>query len=297
MPELTTYEEYKKMGESACFVSVVPNAEKAVKSTASRLGRQGLYLPLSFSYDEIKAQNLRLAQALSSSSQGNLSDDITGKSMHISSSRNESMDEKGLFFGYNTTDKIQESPDKIRESSGGNTEYNRMIAALDEYERQSIAGCEQAYKDLKGILGDAPIAIDHTAHHRPLGMARFLLTHGFNVTRIFVNAVSPEESGEQAWLNENAPDIKFEMPVEPSMRVKERIYTDESGKPLKVLAIGGQAAWFTGTNYFVNMVEGGDLQGIDGIRRFADLMEDAWLHEKDASDLVPRKGLGCESCI
>ena len=244
MPELNTYAEYKKMGESACFVSVVPNAEKAVKSTASRLGRKGLYMPLSFSYDEIKTQNRKLVQ---------------------------------LLCGIGRNDGV--------------------IAKLEEYENRRIKDCEEVYERLKDLIGDAPVVIDHTAHPRPLGMASFFLMHGFNVQEIYVNAINPEEKECEAWLRDNAPHIRFEIPIEPSMRVKERVYRDNTGKHEKVLAIGGQAAWFTGTNYFVNMVEGGDLQGIDGIARFAELMEDAWIHEKDASNLVPRKGLGCPSCI
>ena len=259
MPELSTYTEYKKMGSSSCFAAVVPNGKKAVESTASRLGREGLYMPLSFSYDECREQNRELFKTL-----GKLSD-------------SKNIDSENL--------------------SGKTYTDDELLTKLEQYETDQIRRCEENYSNLKSLIGDAPIVIDHTAHPRPLGMARFLLDHGFNVREIYVNAVSSEESADQQWFRENAPQVKFEMPIEPAMRVKERIYRDDSGVAVKVLAIGTQAAWFTGTNNFVNMVEGGDLQGIDGIARFAGMMEDAWLHEKDAPDLIPRKGLGCESCI
>ena len=245
MPELTSYAEYKKMGESCCFTAVVPNAKKALESTASRLERKGVYMPVNFSYDECKAQNRELIRAL--------------------------------------CDDKEEAAD--------------ITVRLEEYENRRIAECEKAYEDLKNLIGDAPILIDHTAHPRPLGMARFLLEHGFNVRGIYINAVNPEEKEDEDWLRENAPQIGFDMPIEPSMRVRERVYRNDEGTAVKALAIGTQAAWFSGTSHFVNMVEGADLQGIDGIARFADLMEEAWLREKDASDLIPRKGLGCESCI
>ena len=65
----------------------------------------------------------------------------------------------------------------------------------------------------------------------------------------------------------------------------------------KILAIGQKAAYFSGTEHFVNMVEGGGLYGFDGICKMAELMTDAFLNEKDTRDIVPRKGLGCESCV
>ena len=63
------------------------------------------------------------------------------------------------------------------------------------------------------------------------------------------------------------------------------------------LALGQKAAWFTGTAHFVNLVEGAGLYGFDGICRLAALIEEAMAEEKDTEDLVPRKGLGCDSCI
>ena len=65
----------------------------------------------------------------------------------------------------------------------------------------------------------------------------------------------------------------------------------------KTLAIGQKAAYFTGTKHFVNIVEGGGLLGFDGIRRMAELMEEAFETERDARDFIQQKGLGCESCL
>ena len=64
-----------------------------------------------------------------------------------------------------------------------------------------------------------------------------------------------------------------------------------------VLAIGQKAAWFTGTGHFVNLVQGGGLWGFAGVRSLARLMVQAWQTDSDPADLIPRKGLGCESCI
>ena len=65
----------------------------------------------------------------------------------------------------------------------------------------------------------------------------------------------------------------------------------------KILAIGQKAAWFTGTEYFVNMIEGGGLYGYSGIEKFLRLMEEAYNEPKDTRDIIPRKGIGCASLV
>ncbi|MFQ9119394.1 MAG: hypothetical protein ACLR4N_01990 [Mediterraneibacter faecis] len=43
------------------------------------------------------------------------------------------------------------------------------------------------------MIGNTPIAIDYTFHPRPLGLAKLLLTHGFNVETVYLDSISPEE--------------------------------------------------------------------------------------------------------
>lgn len=157
--------------------------------------------------------------------------------------------------------------------------------------RQQILSCDAALKDALDLIGETPIVIDGTVHPRPLGLAKLLLEHGFSVKRVHLDAVSKEEQAEFDWLKENAPDLELTPTIQPEGRVWQR------GSEGKVLAIGQKAAWFSATPYFVNMVQGGGLWGFDGIRRMAALMKEAFLEEKDTEDLVPRKGLGCESCV
>ena len=96
---------------------------------------------------------------------------------------------------------------------------------------------------------------------------------------------------QEITLCENAVGHAKAIIGDTSMRVLPR-HTEE-----KVLAIGQKAAWFSGSSYFVNMVQGGGLWGFDGIRRTLELMTEALLEEKDPEDLIIRKGWGCESCI
>lgn len=155
---------------------------------------------------------------------------------------------------------------------------------------REIALCESALEQARKVVGDVSVMIDHTFHPRPLELAKLLLTHGFSVTRIYLDAVNPEEKDTFEWLKEQYPELEYEPTIRPDMRMRPR-------NEQHVLAIGQKAAWFTGTRHFVNLVEGAGLYGFDGIRRTAELMTEAWEQEKDPEDLIIRKGWGCESCI
>lgn len=150
---------------------------------------------------------------------------------------------------------------------------------------------EDALLRAKAKIGDIPIALDYTVTPRPLGLARLLLTHGFQVERLYTDSFSGEEQADFNWLRENAPALQVLPTVHPAMRQARR----ESGGP--VLALGQKAAYFTGSRHFVNLVEGGGLYGFDGIRLLAEHMIDAYRQESDTEKLIQIKGLGCESCI
>ena len=151
--------------------------------------------------------------------------------------------------------------------------------------------CDEALTEAKAVIGEMPIAIDYTLHPRPLGLARLLLEHGFRVERVYLDSVTQEEQDDFAWLRENRPELMLIATTQPQLRLKSR----EPGAP--ILALGQIAAWAEGTPWFVNLVEGGGLWGYDGIRTMAKQMVEAANTKKDTRDLVPRKGLGCESLI
>lgn len=152
---------------------------------------------------------------------------------------------------------------------------------------QERAKAEKALKSTKDIISDAPIAIDYTATMRPLGLARLLIEHGFNVVTVFIDTINEEEMQDFIWLKEHAPFMK----LYPTIQVKMRFFPRNSDK--KLLAIGQKAAYFTGTSYFVNIVEGGGMYGFDGICSLMKLMDKAYLSEKDIKGLIQVKGLGC----
>ena len=151
--------------------------------------------------------------------------------------------------------------------------------------------CERMLKETKTLVGDTPIAIDATVVPRFLGLTKLLITHGFSVVKVFADGFLAEEKADYLWLKKNAPHLKIGATIHPNMRVCPRNSQE------KVLAIGQKAAYFSGTEHFVNMVEGGGLHGYDGICELCLKIQEAYQTKKDTRDLIVRKGLGCESCV
>jgi hypothetical protein len=170
---------------------------------------------------------------------------------------------------------------------------HRLSGALGVPERDyssAVSRAEAALRKARKVIGGCPVALDAAATPRPLSLSRLLCEHGFSVERIYADGFSPEEKADFEWLRKNRPEIRLYPVSRPEMRVLPR------RTPGKTLAVGQKAAYFTGSSYFVNVVEGGGMYGFDGICRMAKKMTDAFLHEKDARSLIQMKGLGCDGC-
>ena len=157
----------------------------------------------------------------------------------------------------------------------------------EKEEQEALQALDAAQK----TIGDTPIAIDYTFTSRPLGLAKLLLEHGFQVRELYLDVFNPEEKEEYLWLREHAPEVQVFPTVHASMRKLQR----SAGE--KILALGQKAAYFTGTGHFVNLVENGELYGFYAISRLAAMMEEAYEQEKDTEKLIQIKGLGCASCV
>ena len=234
-----TWDKYEKLGEANVFLSIYPTAKYGTQTQAKRLGREHIYMPASFDYEEIKQQMELLA-------------------------------EKVISECVKTEKDI----------------WNR-----EAWFEKEIAACEASVAQAHSIIGDTPIVIDYLMHPRPLGLAKYLLEHGFCVEAVYLDGVSPEEEQAFYWLSKHAPKLELRATIQAKMRVLPRNHEG------KVLALGQKAAWFTQSPYFVNVVEGAGWYGFDGIRKMAELMIRACEEEKEVEDLVVRKGWGCESCI
>ena len=160
-----------------------------------------------------------------------------------------------------------------------------------EEDGEAIERAEEALAAAHRIIGQCPVVIDYTATARPLGLARLLLEHGFQVQTVYADSFSGEEKEDFLWLQAHAPELT----LRPTVQVKMRLLPRQ--RPEKTLAIGQKAAYFTSSRFFVNLVEGGGLYGYDGVRRMAQLMLDAYLHERDTRTLIQVKGLGCGCCV
>ena len=156
------------------------------------------------------------------------------------------------------------------------------------------AECERELEKTKKLIGDTPVSIDYTFCPRPLGLAKLLLDHGINVTRVYVDGIPGGDRAAFDHLKKDHPDLMIYPTVHPGMRFA-RTANEEEDK--FVLAIGQKAAAFDNTNHFVNVVEGGGMTGYEAVTRTCALIRDAYMNEKEMRELVQVKGLGCEVCI
>lgn len=153
-----------------------------------------------------------------------------------------------------------------------------------------ISACEGALERARAVVGDTPVAIDYTATTAPLSLARLLLEHGFNVSAIYADSFNAIEKEDFDWIKKNYPDLSLYATVHAKMRVLPR---EHSGK---LLAIGQKAAYFSATEYFVNIVEGGGFYGFKGIEALCEQICDSFYLPKDTQKLIQIKGLGC-GCV
>lgn len=190
-----------------------------------------------------------------------------------------------LSFGY---DEINKNSTLLINalSSGAKTSE----AAVPDEISLKQESCRAALSALRERLNDAEIAIDYTFHPRPLSLAKLLLECGFNVKRIYIDVISGQEEEDFYYLKENFPSLVLKPTVSPACRLAHRKASD-------VLSLGQKAAWFEGSRHFANIVQGSGWYGYDGILKLCAAMEEAFETEKDPKELIPLKGLGCESCV
>ena len=258
-----TFEEYLSMAESSVNIVTYPPAKMAGEALSERLGMRFLYLPQTFSYEEIDRQMEQLLAVLEEVNQGSSAcRKVTG----------------------------QADDGRTPEEQGKADEQETIVPATAWDPTALRKKCDEELERTCRLPHGMPVALDAGAVPRVLGLARLLLTHGFRVIRIYADSFSPEEEADYYWLREHAPELTVCATIHANMRVFPR-----GGEP--VLAIGQKAAYFHQTEHFVNMVEGGGLYGYAGILGLCERIREAFLTRKDTKDLVIRKGLGCVSCI
>ena len=170
------------------------------------------------------------------------------------------------------------------------------VKAILEKEK---AGAYAALDEAKTIIGDAEIAIDYTAFPYIIELAELLTSHGFNVTKLYSDGFPADERDAYERLVAVKPEIEVYPTNEPAMRFAAAGEAEENKKDeaSSILAIGQKAAYFCGTEHFVDIVEGGGMYGYSAIRKLAGLLIDAFKNAKDTKKVISHKGWGCDSCL
>lgn len=155
-------------------------------------------------------------------------------------------------------------------------------AEYAELRKQTEAKVEKAREVLDGI----PVSIDYTLIDEPLGLALYLLDHGFEVESVLIDSIHEDESVFRK-LQARKPDLRFYNSLNWNMRACDRTHDG------KIIGIGQKAAYFNNTPYFINAVENAGMYGFQGIMRLMDLLIEAAEQPKDLKQLVQVKGWGC----
>ena len=270
-----TYAEYQQMAESSVCISYYPDAAPGGDMLAERLGGTHYALKFSFDYDEIDETFAGLTKVLN--------EVCSGEDKHLM------MDGGG----------------------DGRSIEDELVRMRDE----GRAAAEAELAETKKLIGDTPVCIDYTYCPRPLGLAKLLLDHGMNVTKVYADSIPGGDRAAFDSLQKEHPDLLIYPTVHPGMRFAATANTEASqvkeadgagakgstvnGKDgeVRILAIGQKAAAFENTGHFVNIVEGGGMNGYEAIIRTCRLMREAYNESKPMRELVQVKGLGCEVCV
>ena len=76
---------------------------------------------------------------------------------------------------------------------------------IEAFYQREITLCEDSINHAKSIIGGTPVVLDYLYHPRPLGLAKLLLEHGFHVTTVYLDSISPEEKPAFDWLKLHHP--------------------------------------------------------------------------------------------
>ena len=134
-------------------------------------------------------------------------------------------------------------------------------------------------------VGGMTVSVGSTATERPFSMARALYDYGFDVRSVFHNGIPGSEKANLDYLRDKIPDLEVHDCGEPSM-------SSRIGKCARAdIAIGFNAAYFTGTEHMVDMVLDMGLFGFHGIDTLMTRIEDASKHTAVLSEMVEKANL------
>jgi hypothetical protein len=163
---------------------------------------------------------------------------------------------------------------------------------LDDLQISSNTSLQRALEQ----IGDTEIQIDGVAVMLPFQLAELLLDRGFHVTKVYADAVMPEDRAAFQRIAEKYPDVIVSAMVNFRLRVRQR--EDEARAESdhhRILAIGQRSAYFAGTPYWVDLIQNNGWYGFTGICRLSDAMIDAYGQPKDTATQIQIKARGCQA--
>ena len=174
------------------------------------------------------------------------------------------------------------------------TELHELTGAelpdFDALEQKAEEKLSQAHE----VIGDTEIQLDGVAAMLPFQLAELLLRHGFHVGKIYADAVMPEDRDAFSRLAESHPDLSVSAMINFRLRTRKRDgEADAEAGGRRILAVGQRSAYFSGTSYFVDLIQNNGWYGYTGICRLADAMIDAYRKPKDAPEMIQIKARGC----
>ena len=154
-------------------------------------------------------------------------------------------------------------------------------ADLTEYIDRTKSRIQKAVDSVDGMT----ITVGSTATERPFSLARALYDYGFDVRSVFHNGIPVSERANLEYLRSNIPGLMVFDCGEPSMssRIGKCARSD--------IAIGFNAAYFTGTEHMVDMVQDMGMFGFHGIDTLMARIEDASRRTSVLSEVVERANL------
>ena len=166
---------------------------------------------------------------------------------------------------------------------------------LDPYKHEA----EQALAETAKALSGWNITIDAASTPRPFGLAALLESCGLRVTTVFADACGPLDEEAKAQWEALATEHGHDATTLPMIdwRMRSERPEDLFEPDMQVLAIGQKAAYYSGTDHFVNLIYQSGLLGFRGVTKLCALMADAAEHEKDTEAVLSEKAIGSAEVV
>ena len=178
------YDDFLGIGAAGLLITRSPSGVHGVRQLAKRLRRPFLYLPPVSGEEEIRRQIETLARTLEEISAGQANASADGIS---AGQANASAD--GGFLG------------QANANADGISSIQTDAAAIIQ---EGTLAASRALQHARSLIGDTEITVDYIGNTRTLSLTKRLVQSGFHVTRVYLDAVLPEEEADFRWLQKTA---------------------------------------------------------------------------------------------